>query len=404
MTEPKIIEQKYLGRKGLIALLALLNSFVPMTTDVYLPALPKMAENFNAAPAIINLTLIAFFIFYAIGTLIFGPLSDKFGRKPILIAGLLAYILSSALCALAFNVYQLIFWRIIQAMGSGAVTAAALAIIKDAYEEKERASVLAIVQSIGVLAPVIAPIIGAFILTFTDWRGVFWSLTIIGLISLAGVISMKETITERTAGNFLQSLGRLGVVLKNPGFAFLLLTFCLFPIAMMAYVSGSSYIYINQFGLSEQVYSFYFACNAAVSVFGPLIYVKASKKFSDNTIIISCYGITIASGLLLLLLGNVRPWLFLLALLPSTLSFGILRPPSTNLMFEQQQHDTGSVSSLINFTFTVMACIGMLIISFNWTNRIIVLGLLYIVMAAISLAFWLHISRKPYLKQTGFYS
>lgn len=192
-----------------------------------------MAENFKAAPSLINLTLILFFIFYAAGSLFWGPLSDKSGRKRILLIGLVIYTVASALCASTENVYQLIAFRIIQAIASGAATAVAQAVVKDSYSGRKRISVLAIVTSMAMISPIVAPVVGALILRFTSWRGVFMVLTVIGLLSILAVIAMEETNHQRSKGSILQALGRLGVVAKNPGFRSLLLTFSLMGIPMM---------------------------------------------------------------------------------------------------------------------------------------------------------------------------
>jgi DHA1 family bicyclomycin/chloramphenicol resistance-like MFS transporter len=381
--------QKYLGKKGLIILIALLSAFIPLSTDLYLPALPGMAENFQAPVSLMNMTLVVFFVFYAIGTLILGPLSDKYGRKPILLIGLVVYIASSILCSMANNVYYLILWRIFQAIGSGAATAVSMAIIKDSFHGKERVSALALVQSMIAVAPVIAPMIGAQVLYFTTWRGVFWSLAVVGLISFLGVLFLEETIEERTEGNILHSLSRLGVVLKNRAFTFLLIIFSLPNIAMMAYVSGSSYIYINGFGLSEQIYSYFFAASASLAVIGPFIYLQLAKFFKDKTIIVASFGCVSILGVLIYLMGNLSPWVFSILIGFSTTALSILRPPGTNLMFEQQQHDTGSVSSLISCGMTLMGSFGMIIVSLDWANRIFVVGILLTFIALLCLCLWI---------------
>ncbi len=177
-------KQKYLGTKGLIVFIAILSAFVPLSTDLYLPALPGMSAYFGTGADRINLTLSAFFIFYALGTLIWGPLSDHYGRKPILITGLGLYVIASAFCALMRSVDGLILCRIFQALGGSAAGAVATAIVKDEYSGKKRESVLAIVQSMVLISPAVAPVLGAFMLKITSWRGVFWNLTGIGLIAL----------------------------------------------------------------------------------------------------------------------------------------------------------------------------------------------------------------------------
>ena len=401
-TEGIIKSQKYLGEKGFIVLIAFLSAFIPLSTDLYLPALPRMAENFNAAPSLINLTLILFFIFYAAGSLFWGPLSDKFGRKRILLIGLVIYTAASALCAYSGNVYQLIGFRIIQAIASGAATAVAQAVVKDCYSGRKRVSVLALVTSMSMISPIVAPVIGALILRFTTWRGVFVVLTVIGLLSILAVIAMEETIGQRSTGSILQSLGRLVIVAKNPGFMSLLLTFSLMGIPMMSFISSSSYIYVNQFGLSEQVYSYYFAANAFFMVIGPLLYMRLSRLIKPISLITVSYIIACISGLFISLMGIHGPWIFALSLIPATFAGSVTRPPSANLMLEQLKGDTGAVVSLMSFTFTVFGSIGMIIISLDWVNRVRVMGLMYMVFAFASLVFWIRISKKSYVRKVTF--
>lgn len=393
--------QKYLGEKGLVVLIAFLSAFIPLSTDLYLPALPRMAESFKAAPSLINLTLIMFFAFYAAGTLFWGPLSDKYGRKRILIIGLIMYTLASVLCAVSSNVYQLIVFRILQAIASGAATSVAQAVVKDSYAGRKRVSVLALVSSMTMISPIVAPVVGALILSFTSWRGVFFVLAVVGLLSMAASAAMEETIDQHYEGSIMQSLGRLGVVARNAGFISLVLTFSLMSIAMMSFISSSSYIYVDQFGLSEQVYSYFFAGNAFFMVVGPMLYMRLSKYLKMNLIITVSYVISTVSGLMIVLVGSTSPWIFTLTLLPSTLAGSITRPPSANLMLEQQKADTGAAVSLMSFAFTVFGCIGMVLISLNWDDRVKVMGMMYMILSLISLVLWGIISRKPYVQNVS---
>ncbi|WP_312354769.1 MFS transporter [Aminipila sp.] len=152
--------QPYLGVKGLIFFISLMGMFIPLSIDLYLPAMPSMIDYFHTTATLINLTLIAFYIFFAIGIIIFGPLSDKYGRKPILIFGLVLYIIGSIACALSATVYQLILFRVVQALGAGDVMAISTALVKDSFSGKLKSKVLAVVQAMGVIAPMLAPIVG----------------------------------------------------------------------------------------------------------------------------------------------------------------------------------------------------------------------------------------------------
>ncbi|CVK32176.1 membrane protein of unknown function [Methanoculleus bourgensis] len=123
--------QKYLGDRGLVVLIALLSAFVPLSTDLYLPALPGMGDYFGVSAGLTNLTLILFFLFFSLGLLFWGPLSDKYGRRPVLLAGLALYIAASIGCAASLAIWHLIAFRILQAVGGSAAAAVATAMVKD---------------------------------------------------------------------------------------------------------------------------------------------------------------------------------------------------------------------------------------------------------------------------------
>ncbi|MBN1236146.1 MAG: multidrug effflux MFS transporter [Methanotrichaceae archaeon] len=393
------LRQKYLGEKGLIGLIAFLSAFVPLSTDLYLPALPGMAKYFGVTSDLANLTLILFFVFFAGGTLFWGPLSDKYGRRPILLIGLSIYSLAGFLCAGSEDIYQLILFRILQAIGGSGAFAVATAMIKDVYDSKNREAILALVQSMVLISPMVAPVLGALLLRFTSWRGVFLILGGIGLLALAGSIALQETIEKRYTGTMRQAWGRLEVVARNPGFATLLMIFSLLSVSSMAFIAASSYIYINGFSLSEQAYSYYFAFNAIGMITGPMIYLRMSRRFSRRSIIKACFTIILASGLLIALLGNLQPMIFALVLLPATVMASCVRTPGANLMLQQQEDDTGSASALMSCFGIFMGSVGMTIISLPWSNTIQVLGAMNIVTGATCLALWLMLSNKPFIKQ-----
>jgi len=382
------VKQEYLGAKGLIVLIALLSAFIPLSTDLYLPALPMMSDYFGMNASRINLTLSAFFIFYALGTLFWGPLSDHYGRKPVLITGLGIYIISSALCALMQSVDGLILCRIFQAIGGSAAGAVATAVVKDVFSGRKRVSVLAIVSSMVTITPAVAPSIGAFFIRFMSWRGIFWTLTGIGIVALLGSVLFVETISQRTSGMLLHSMGRLVSVLQNPKFTYLLVLFSIGTVSVMAFISSSTYIYQEGFELSGQVFSFYFAFNALGMIAGPMIYLWLSRRFNPMKIIAACFATIASSGILVCILGNLQPWIFALCILPASVAGSCLRPPSTNLMLEQQQGDTGAVSSLMGCGGLLMGSVGIQLISLPWGNMIITLGIITFSIALISLIAW----------------
>ena len=224
-------------------------------------------------------------------------------------------------------------------------------------------------------------------------------LGVIGLIALSGSLALVETLNTRYNGTLGQSIGRLTVVGKNPGFLSLLIIFSLLSFSSMAFIASSSYIYIDGFGLSEKLFSLYFAFNALGMIGGPILYLRLSRKFTRRSIIIAGFIWTFIGGMLLYLLGSLQPWMFAVCLFPATIMGSCIRTPGTNLMLEQQEDDTGSASALMSCFGILMGSMGMTIISQEWSNTIQVLGSMNILVGLTCLGLWLILSERPFVKQ-----
>ena len=262
------------GNRWLVAYLAFLSAFAPLSTDMYLPALPHMTQALQTTDALSSLSISCFLLLFGASMLFWGPLSDKYGRKPVLYAGALLYVVSSLFLALAQSIWPLLFWRAVQAIGSGGISAMALAIVKDVLRGRAMEKVITWIQTITILAPMLAPVIGGALLAVTDWRGIFACLLLCGLLAGAGTLLLRETMHDPVQGNAFRTLGRLLVVLRHRGFRCLLLLFSATSMPFMAYLALSSYIFQGLFGLSPQAYSLFFAFNAGMSMLGPLAHER----------------------------------------------------------------------------------------------------------------------------------
>lgn len=391
-------QQTNLGKTGTLLFLALISAFPPLSTDLYLPALPQMVEALAASQSQVNMTLSMFFVFFAGSLLFWGPLSEKYGRKPILLVGLTIYSISSLMCGFSETAGQLIISRIFQAFGGSAATAVATAMVKDLYNGRERERVMAIVMSMVIIAPIVAPVMGAILLKYLSWQAVFFVLGGIGLIAILASALMEETLEHQYTGSVLSSWGRLAVVLKNPDFVTLLVIFSTVPMVIMSFLAASAFIYINGFGLNEQEYSYFLAFNAVFALVGPILYLRISKHIKPQIIITLGFSLLVFCGLAISTVGKVSPWTFAIAVALATLVITIMRVPGTNLMLEQQQQDSGSASALINFFGMLMGSLGMHLVSLNPNDLIWTLGCIQFSIGIAGGLLWFLIRNRPFVQ------
>ncbi|MEZ9764802.1 multidrug effflux MFS transporter [Vibrio splendidus] len=377
--------------------LVIISAFPPLTIDLYLPALPQMVEVFNTDQSMVNLTLSSYFVTYAVGLLFWGPLSEKFGRKPILLIGIASYMVASVLCAMTNSIEQLIGTRIFQAFAGSAITVIATAIVKDLYDGREREKIMATIMSLVIIAPMVAPVFGAFLLKIASWRMMFVTLAIFGAFASVLALCYRETLESKYQGSIFRSWGRMGVVMKNRSFIKLLVIFSITPMALMGFLAAGSYIYINDFGLTEQQFSYAFAFNALCASFGPTIYMKLSYRMPVQKVISGCFALLALAGIFTLTIGDLSPWFFMFIAAPATLMAIIMRVPGTNLMLNQQDHDTGSAVALIQFFSMICGSLGMVLVSIRPDSLIENLGFIQLSVGTLGGLMWLMVRNKEFV-------
>ncbi|MEZ9351551.1 multidrug effflux MFS transporter [Vibrio splendidus] len=377
--------------------LVIISAFPPLTIDLYLPALPQMVEVFNTDRSMVNLTLSSYFVTYAIGLLFWGPLSEKFGRKPILLIGLAGYMVASILCAMTNSIEQLIGARVFQAFAGSAITVIATAIVKDLYDGREREKIMATIMSLVIIAPMVAPVFGAFLLKIASWRMMFVTLAIFGAFASVLACCYRETLENKYQGSIFRSWGRMAVVMKNRSFVKLLVIFSIIPMALMGFLAAGSYIYIDHFGLTEQQFSYAFAFNALCASFGPTIYMKLSYRMPVQKVISGCFALLALAGIFTLTIGDLSPWFFMFIAAPATLMAIIMRVPGTNLMLNQQDHDTGSAVALIQFFSMICGSLGMVLVSIRPESLIENLGFIQLSVGTLGGLMWLMVRNKEFV-------
>ena len=369
-----------------------------MSTDMYLAALPIMVKEWREPLSVINLTLVLFFVAYCCGMLIYGPLSDRYGRRPPLLAGLAIYTLASVACAMAPNPLSLIVARILQGLGGAAASTVVFAICKDLFDGAARQRLFVQLGVITAGAPILAPIIGGWIISLFSWRWVFAVLALLGIVSACGVYAMEESLKERRNASILAAFRGYFRLCGNIPFILLTLSFASAGLPMFAFLAASSDIYISHLGYDEHQYGLFFAANASAFLIAPLVFSKAIRFFSLRRLLpVSYFGVFIFSALMVAAtlpppysLSKILPPPYALAvpmwLLSFSFSFG--RPPGNNLILEQVKKDVGAASSMMVFCYFITGALAMWLISLAWADKIATLGWLGVGGATVTIFGW----------------
>lgn len=241
------------GTFALTALLAALSAIGPLTTDMYLPSLPEIARQLDASTAQAQLTVSAYLIGFAVGQIFYGPVSDRHGRKPVLVAAIALYCVASLACALSTSIEMLIVARAFQALGGSGGIVLTRAVVRDIYSGARAGRELSLIGSVMALAPVLAPIAGGLVQTGFGWRATFLILVIVGL--LGGVIVLlllPETLNARAAEPVsMRSMFRsYRVVVRNPSYLAYLGIASASYAGLFAWISGAAFVLQNLYGLT----------------------------------------------------------------------------------------------------------------------------------------------------------
>jgi len=380
--------------KQIVPLLALLTAFPAFSTDMILPAIPSLAVTWDKPLAVVNLILICFFVTYGFFLLIYGPISDRYGRRRPLIAGISLYIFASMLCALANSASMLIAFRILQAAGAAASASLSMAMTKDIFSGKERERILAYIAVIMALAPMFAPIMGGWILVYLSWHWIFFAQGVMGVIGLLGVLRTPETLKEASETPLSRVMHSYGKLLLNKKYVIMVLVMSISLLPLYSFIAGSSAVYINGFGLSEQNFSYLFAFNALALMAGSMSCLKLTERTNSKNLITAGFAGIVLGGILILTIGQRGPWSFAIPMAMITYSIGISRPPSNHLVLEQVRRDAGSASSFLIFTYFTLGAVGMWLVSQNWFERIQILGTIALISGVLVLGAWLVLQKK----------
>lgn len=244
----------------MLGVLSALLGFASISTDFYLPALPTMASSLHSDPGTVAFTISGYLIGFSLGQLFWGPIGDRYGRRGPIAVGLMLFVIGSAGCALSGSVPALIGWRVVQALGACASVVLARAMVRDLYTGDRAAQVMSTLMTVMAVAPLLGPVLGGQILAFAGWRAIFWTLVGVGLLTLAALFTLPETLppARRSTERLGAAFSRYGQLLRQRrllGFAGT--AGCFFG-GTFAYIAGSPFAYIAYHHLPPQYYGVVF--------------------------------------------------------------------------------------------------------------------------------------------------
>ncbi|WEO97772.1 multidrug effflux MFS transporter [Streptomyces sp. FXJ1.172] len=348
-------------RAGLLVTLVLggLTATPPLAMDMYLPSLPEVTRALHAPAATVQLTLTACLAGMALGQLVVGPLSDRWGRRRPLLAGLAVYVLATALCAFAPNVETLVAFRLAQGLAGAAGIVIARAVVRDLYDGVAMARFFSTLMLISGAAPIVAPLIGGQILRVTDWRGVFVVLTAVGaLLAVLVRLRLPETLppAERHRGGAAEALRTMRTLLADLPFTGYMLAGGFAFAALFAYISASPFVVQEIYGASPQTFSLLFGLNSVGLVIAGQVNGKVLAGRVSLVKVLACglAVIVLAATALLLTatgaLGEVGLTPIAAALFVLMSAMGITLPNAQSLALLRTRHAAGSASALLGTT------------------------------------------------------
>ena len=333
----------------LVLLLGVLSAFGPFVVDLYLPSLPQLASFFETSASMTQLTLTTAMIGLAVGQLLLGPLSDKFGRKIPLIISLVIYIISTVLIVYAPNIESMIVLRVIQGLSSAGSVVISRAVATDLYRGREMTRFFGLLMTINGSAPIISPILGSLLLEYISWKGVFVFLALIGVIVLLFCFRLKESLSieNRLQGSIFATFSTFGVIIKNRLFMSYVGIESFLLGAMFAYIAASPFILQSFYGLSAFIFSLCFGANGAALVIGANIGGKLPNR---QALAIGVLAFVVAALYTIAVLIIQPHWLFVeIGFFAMLLLMGITFPAISTLAMESERQYAGSASALLGF-------------------------------------------------------
>lgn len=340
------------GFLRIAVILGLLSAIGPFAIDMYLPALPSIGADLSASPFAVQMSLLVFFISTGVAQIVVGPLSDMYGRKALLYAGLVIFAIGSIGSALAPTIDSLIAFRFLQGLGASAGVVVPRAVVRDLHTGPEAARLMSLLMLVFSISPILAPLTGSFIIDAGGWRWVFWTVLIASVLAAFLLTTLEETrsVAERANSSASSALRGYGRLTKDWNFIGLSMIGGFSISSFFIYLANSPFVLIDHFGLSPSVYSLFFSINA-VSFFAvsQLTGYMTTRFGLQRVVRVSIFGFSLAMfalfGLTVAGLGSLAIMSVLLFIGYGFL--GLVIPTTSVLAMEEHGEIAGTASALM---------------------------------------------------------
>jgi DHA1 family bicyclomycin/chloramphenicol resistance-like MFS transporter len=376
VTLPRIAMRLRPESLAYIVFLSALGGITPLSIDMGLPALVAMGQSLHVPPASAGLTLSFFLGGFAFGPVILGPLSDRFGRRPVLLSGLGLFALAGIGCALATSLPVLLFWRLLAGIGAGAGSTLSLAIVRDLFDGATARVRLSYVGTVGTVAPMIAPTLGGLVLAFAGWRSIYGFLAIAGSL-LVAVVALGFTETHRGIDSTALQPRRLAEnyarIFRNPVTLGYTLVGALSFGCMFSYITSSPLVMIGVLGVSPTFYGLTFAATALGIMSGGFINGRLSRRrIPANTLLTFGLGLSLVTAASLILVTHTH-FASIATILPllvlNTFCAGFISPNAAQGALHPMPDIAGAASAVLNSTRMLAGAIAGLLAAFFFDGR-----------------------------------
>jgi len=371
----------------LIVVLGSVNAIGPLSIDMYLPAFPEIARALDTSASAVQLTLTACVAGLALGQLLFGPLSDRLGRRVPLIAAMAIYAVASLLCASASSVGVLIGLRFVQGLAGAGGIVIARAVVRDLRSGAAASRLFSSLMLVTGLGPILAPVVGGQLLALTSWQGIFVLLTVLsGLLAALVFVALPETLPleRRTRQGLARTVGTMAELLRDRAFLGYALAGGLTFGALFAYISGSSFVLQRIYGLSPQEFSLAFALNGLGLIAASQVNARIVEQVGPKRLLrgaLACVVTSATALLVVVLIGGLPVWALLVPMFAIVSSLPFVLPNTTALALADHASVAGTASALLGVIQFMIGAIAAPLVGVAGPDSAVPMGIVMVTLA-----------------------